>query len=142
MVGQHGARKGLYFAESDCAPPERVPRDRRRFNARANAQEAQILSPRVIGWWAPECAGKMPLFDNREFVMGAHTHVHDDGDVKFAVLCMQHQNGWTIELQQIDDEGASIGPCWRDMDRSYASLDDAKSAGVRIGLSRYTPRRP
>lgn len=68
----------------------------------------------------------------------AHTYVHD-GDVKFAVLCLEYQNGWTIELQQIDDEGRSIGESWRDMDHSYASFEDAKSAGIRIGLSRYSP---
>jgi len=71
----------------------------------------------------------------------AHTHVHDDGDVKFAVLCMQYPNGWIIELQQLDGQGRSVGPSWRDADHTYKTLDDAKTVGVEIGLSKYATSR-
>lgn len=62
-----------------------------------------------------------------------YTYVYDDGQGAFAVLCLQRSNGWVIEIQQLDAHGASIGPSWKEGGHTYATFEDAKAEGVRIG---------
>lgn len=55
----------------------------------------------------------------------------------FVVLCLEYENGWTVEIRETDENHSLTGRTWRDMDRIYATKEKARAAGVEYGKQRY-----
>lgn len=63
-----------------------------------------------------------------------HTFVANHSGYQIAILALDHENGWTVEVT-VSGGGIDL-PKWRDHDKRHKDIETARSAGLEWAKAR------